>query len=363
MKNTKLLGAWDLSFGSCAIKRTWSMSLLLLSVLQLASSQWVIQKSGILSELRGLSAVNENVAWVSGSRNMYARTINGGETWEVHTLADTARLDFRDVEAFSADITYLLSIGEETKSRIFKTVDGGKNWKLQFMNRRAGAFFDALAFWDEQNGIAMSDVVDGKLLLIRTSDGGEHWNEIPQSQLPPALPGEGGFAASGTCIVIEGTRNVWIGASGGSRVYRSTDRGDSWSVAETPLMKDSPASGIFSIAFFDAQNGIIVGGNYQKEREAKENIALTNDGGNTWMLLADSSLGGFRSCVAYLPGSNGKYLIATGPAGTDYSVNGGKSWAPYDSLGFHVLGFSKNKLFGWAAGRGGRIAKFRARVD
>ena len=88
-------------------------------------SQWKLQQTVLKVEFRGLSAVNGKVAWASGSRNTYARTTNGGETWEVATLADKEVLDFRDVEAVDANTAYLLSIGTGTKSRIYKTTDPG----------------------------------------------------------------------------------------------------------------------------------------------------------------------------------------------------------------------------------------------
>ena len=92
--------------------------------------------------------------------------------------------------------------------------------------------------------------------------------------------------------------------------------------------------------------------------EARDNIAITEDGGRSWSLVANSMLGGFRSCVAYIPGAGGKSLLATGPSGTDYSLDGGMHWTKYDSQGFHVFAFGRAGQAAWAAGAGGRIAKF-----
>ncbi|MBZ5497337.1 MAG: glycosyl hydrolase [Acidobacteriia bacterium] len=333
---------------------------LVLAMSGIAFSQWKLQKTGLQSEFRGLDVVNEKVAWASGSRNTYARTTDGGETWEVATVPDKESLDFRDVAAFDADTTFLLSIGTGTKSRIYKTTDGGKIWTAQLINPHPKAFLDAFAFWDVRNGVAVSDPVDGRFLIMRTTDGGAHWTAIPEESIPPALSGEGVFAASGTTITISGKGNAWFatGGAAAARVFRSADKGLTWSVADTPIIAGQASSGIFSVAFKDARNGIIVGGDYRKVEEAKNNIARTTDGGRTWTLITDSRLGGFRSCVAYLPGTRGTALVAVGPSGTDYSEDGGGHWAKYDSEGFHVLAFAKSKAVGWAAGAGGRIAKF-----
>ena len=197
-------------------------------------------------------------------------------------------------------------------------------------------------------------------MILRTSDGGAHWTTIPAENMPPALEGEGVFAASGTTITVLGKDHAWFATGGAakSRVFRSTDQGLTWKVADTPMISGQPSYGIFSIAFKDERNGIIVGGDYRRVADAKDNIAVTADGGQSWTLVPNSGIGGFRSCVVYLPGSKGLKLIATGPAGTDYSLDGGNHWVPYDSQGFHVLSLARSKAAGWAAGAGGRIAKF-----
>jgi photosystem II stability/assembly factor-like uncharacterized protein len=334
--------------------------LLLFGLSGMAFSQGKLQQTDLKVEFRGLSAVDEKVAWASGSRNTYARTTNGGETWEMATVVDKEVLDFRDVEAFDADTAYLLSIGTGTKSRIYKTTDGGKNWKAQVVEPHPKAFLDAFAFWDARNGVAVGDPIDGHFMILRTTDGGGNWIQVPAENIPPALPGDGVFAASGTTIQVNGRSNAWF-ATGGSttaRVFRSTDQGRTWAASDTPIISTQASTGIFSIAFRDALNGIVVGGDYRKPEEAKDNIAKTSDGGRTWTLITDSGLGGFRSCITYLPGSKGKMLLATGPSGSDYSSDGGAHWLRYDAQGFHVFSFPKSSAIGWAAGAGGRIARF-----
>ena len=139
-----------------------------------ADAQWQKQTVDTKASLRGLSVVNENVVWASGTGGTFLRTVDGGKNWTIGKVPDADKLDFRDVEAFDANTAYLLSIGEGENSRIYKTTDGGETWKLQFKNSNPKAFFDALAFWDKDNGIAMSDPVDGKYLLLETKDG-ENW--------------------------------------------------------------------------------------------------------------------------------------------------------------------------------------------
>jgi photosystem II stability/assembly factor-like uncharacterized protein len=306
-----------------------------------------------------VSAVNDTVAWASGNKGTVARTVDGGAIWARVAVPGSESLDFRDIEAFSADIAYVLAIGPGDKSRIYKTEDGGKTWMLQFTNPDARAFYDAMAFWDAKTGIAVGDPVDGRFTIVRTADGGRTWARVPDASIPDALPGDGAFAASGTCLVVQGSRHAWFGTGGAARarVYRSSDQGLTWSVADTPIMAGNASSGIFSLAFSDPDHGIAVGGDYRLERESGDNLAVTSDGGRTWAFAGATRLRSFRSAVAYAPGSRGRRLIAVGPGGTDMSDDGGATWAPIGDEGFHALGISPAGGAAWAVGEQGRIAR------
>ncbi|MDQ3009420.1 MAG: YCF48-related protein [Acidobacteriota bacterium] len=319
-------------------------------------AQWVEQSSGVKARLRAISAVSDKVAWASGAGGTCLKTIDGGATWQLMKVPGADSLDFRDVDAFDANTAYLLSIGEGEKSRIYKTTDGGSTWHLQFTNRNPKAFFDAMAFWDAKRGVAFSDPVDGRLVIIRTEDGGKTWTEVPAAGIPAAMPNEGGFAASGTCITVQGRNNVWIATGGGvARVYRSTNGGKTWQVAATPIISGGQATGNFSIAFKDPTHGVIVGGDYTKEAEARDNAAITSDGGRTWT-LTKSLPGGFRSGVVYLKNGKMTAILVVGPKGTDYSLNDGTSWTSLGASGYHAVGFAG--AVAWAVGEGGRIGKY-----
>ena len=324
-----------------------------------AEAQWKQQSSGTSADFRGLSAASATVAWASGTKGTFTRTTDAGATWHAGTVAGAEALDFRDVDAFDAKTAYLLSIGKGDSSRIYKTTDGGQSWQLQFTSRDPDAFFDAMAFWDRDHGIAFSDPVGGRFLVITTDDGGANWNQIPAENIPAAIAGEGSFAASGTCIAVEGKNNVWFATGGmAARVFRSTDRGRTWAVARTPIISGIESAGIFSVAFRDGANGIIVGGDYKKPNEAKDSVAATTDGGRTWKLIARTYPAGYRSAVAYVPGARVPTLVAVGSSGSDYSADGGINWTSLDKENYNSVSFAATARAGWAAGPSGRIAKF-----
>ena len=327
--------------------------LILFLLTMLSTPQWEMQNSGVDVRLRGVSAVSERVAWASGAEAVL-RTTNGGQTWQKLTVT-TDELDFRDIDAIDAQTAYVLAVGNGAASRIYKTTDAGKTWTLQFKNEDQKAFLDAMSFWDANHGIAFGDSVDKQFYILITTDG-RTWSRVPTTSLPPAQENEGAFAASGTNIALFGKSYAWIGtgAAAKSRVLRTADGGRTWQVADTPLAS-GPSSGIFSIAFRDAKHGVIAGGDYKKEEEAVDNLAVTSDGGVTWTLV--KGLSGFRSVVAYVPGMKTPALIALGPSGGDYSLDDGRTWKPIDGPGFDTFSFARGKQLGWGAGAEGKIGK------
>ena len=327
-----------------------------------AWSQWTTQESGTKERFRGLSVVSPAVVWASGTNGTYARTTDAGKTWKSAAVPGAEGLDFRDVHAVDDKAAYLLSAGQGALSKVYKTVDAGKTWALQFTNPDASGFLDAIAFWDADHGLAIGDPVEGRFAVFATADGGKTWSRIPPEGMPPALPGEGAFAASGTCLVVEGKSNAWFGTGGAkpSRVFRSTDRGKTWSVGETPVRAGTPSAGIFSLAFRDAEHGVAAGGDYKQPEQAGVNVALTEDGGKTWRPSKGTPPSGFRSAVAYRPRTEGRGMIAVGQAGCDVSADGGETWQRVAGSGLHAVASAPGESACWAVGDGGSIQFLRA---
>ncbi len=281
-----------------------------------APAQWVEQTSPTKERLRGVSVVDARVVWASGNHGSVLLTTDGGSTWKLKSFAGVSDLDFRDVHGVNERVAYVLSIGAGEKSRIYKTTDGGTNWRLQLTLRDPRGFLDAIAFWDADHGIAMGDPIDGRFTILTTDDGGASWKPTSPNGMPLALVGEGAFAASGTCLVVEKKKNVWFGTGGAqvSRVFRSIDCGRTWTAHNTPIPAGNASSGIFSIAFRDPDHGVAVGGDYKKPDRAEKVIACTSDGGRTWMHPSGHGPRGFRSGAVYLPDSRQPLLVSVTPA-------------------------------------------------
>lgn len=325
-----------------------------------ARAQWVPAPSLGDVELRGLSAAAPAVVWASGTRGRYARSIDGGRTWQLDSVPGANTLDFRAVQALDARRAWVMSSGDADKAqaRIYRTTDAGAHWSLVYTTSQKGVFLDALAFWDAQHGIALSDPVDGHFFVLTTNDGGGTWTRIPPERLPATLPGEASFAASGSCLTVGGQNDVWIGTGGAStaRVFHSADRGRSWTVAETPIHAGNASSGVFAVAFRDGRHGVAVGGDYQLVRGGFPNVALTDDGGRTWRIAKGPLPAGYLSGAAYIPGTG--HVIAVGLAGTALSLDGGESWKMVDTIPYNSVRFAAADA-GYTVGPRGRVARWR----
>ena len=314
---------------------------------------WQPQSSNTDVQLRGISAVSDKVAWASGAKGTVLRTTDGGKKWLQMEIVGVDNLDFRDIQAFDQNTAYVLSIGPGDDSRIYKTADGGRIWQRQFTNRDPKAFYDCFAFWDSTHGIAISDSVDGKFPLIATSDG-INWNPVMVKKMPVALPNEGAFAASGTCIATFGKNDVWFATGGpAARVFHSADRGVNWTVAETPIIHGAATQGIFSLAFWSEKDGMAVGGDYKEPSKAGENAAITHDGGKSWKLTA-SFPHGYRSAVA-IASENPLHLMAVGTSGADESTDLGQKWNHLDDGNYNAVSYTNH--VGWAVGPAGHIVR------
>jgi photosystem II stability/assembly factor-like uncharacterized protein len=320
-----------------------------------AQAQWIKQSVNTDASFRGLSVVSDKVVWASGTGGTVIRTVDAGKNWNVIAVPGAEKLDFRDIEAFDANTAYILSIGNADASRIYKTVDGGNTWKPQFTNTNPKAFFDAIACWDSKNCIAMSDPVEGHYLMIATTDG-ETWKPIVSNQMPAAKDGEAAFAASGTCLYINPANGDVFLVSGGTdaRVFKSSDRGQSWTSAATPVVKGTAGSGIFSIAFRNELHGTIVGGNYEKPNDTANAVAFSRDGGKTW--YEGEGLSGYRSAVAYI---DDRTTIAVGTNGTDISYDRGGTWKRIGSEDLNAV-VAKGKKAVWAVGPKGGVYRLKS---
>src|SRR5574339_288452 len=124
--------------------------LLVFSATNIYSQRKALPKVEILNtdtktSLRGLSVVNNNVVWVSGSNGMVGKSSNAGKNWKWMTVKGFEKNDFRDIEAFDANTAIIMAIPDPENTKpayILKTTDGGESWKVVYENLTKGMFLD-----------------------------------------------------------------------------------------------------------------------------------------------------------------------------------------------------------------------------
>jgi photosystem II stability/assembly factor-like uncharacterized protein len=358
---------------------------------------WEMEKSGTTASLRGVHAVGGGVVWASGTNGTVLRTEDSGYMWQSCAMPpDAEKLDFRAVWAWDANTAIVMSSGPGDQSRIYKTTDGCSRWTLLYTNPDKDGFWDAMWFIDRDRGLVLGDPtladkgldpLGGPNFSLRyTLDGGTTWGNVfaPRNDHPgqnlQGFEEEAFFAASNSSIMSSDGR-LWLATSQG-RVLRRPIRDANfraagfegglanpaenppivwkdWQSSITPLKGSSKTAGIFSIAFRDAQHGLVAGGDYAKPRERDGTAAWSQDGGAHWA-LSSIPPNGYRSAVAWDP--DHKLWITVGPNGSDLSRDDGHTWQAIEyAAGDISKGGEWNALsLPWAVGPNGRIAKLNA---
>lgn len=323
------------------------------------------QTSGTSQLLIAVSPVNSRVVWASGAGGTFVVTTDGGAHWRSGVVPGAESLQFRDVQAVSDKVAYLMSIGNNpTDFRIYKTTDGGEHWNMEFQNQLKGAFYDCMAFWNPNRGIAVSDSVNGVFPDLRTTNG-KTWQPI-SANMPPALSGEGSFASSGTCVATLGDKDAWIatgastvGPSAKARILRTHDGGNTWQVQEAPFPSTS-TSGAFTIAFRDALHGMVGGGSNDPKDSSQAATAVTLDGGKSWKLTSKPPVTGTVFGLAYVGdlGTHDHAVVITANAGgAAWTPDEGRTWFSLNGVdGYWGVAFAGSRS-GWLVGTKGRILK------
>ncbi len=322
----------------------WIALILTVSVTYAQNIEILEQKQPI--SIRGLSVVNDEVAWVSGSKGYVGLTINGGKTWQWQQVKGFENSDFRDIEAFSGQNAVIMSSG--TPALIMTTTDGGKTWQVNYRNNDKAYFLDAMAFADDRHGYTMGDPIDGKFVLLETKDGGHTWNAMPNQ--PTALPNEAAFAASGTCI--DADKSTLKIVTGGSVSRLLTWNNKAWIYQPLPLLHGKDSQGAFSLAT-DGITNVFVGGDYQDNHRA-DSVACYSSG--AVLSSPDRRPGGFQSGVTWLGQA---MFLSTGPSGSNISTDGGASWKLINDESFNVCKRAKHGKLVLLAGDKGKIALFK----
>ncbi len=302
--------------------------------------------------IRALEILDKTSLAFAANNNTYGLYSSEADKWLISEQTyDSLNLEFRAIANNTEDF-FMLNVGNP--ALLFKTNNSG-SMDLVYKEEHENVFYDAMAFWNTEEGIAIGDATDNCLSIVITRDGGSSWNKISCDILPDTSNGSAAFAASNTNIAIQGSK-TWI-ATGGttSSVLYSPDKGETWEIFTTPIVQGKETTGMYSIDFYDENNGFAIGGDYTNPDDNSANKIRTTDGGKTWGLVGENQEPGYRSCVQYIPNRDGKELVAIGFKGIDYSKDNGTTWTRLSDEGFYAIRFLNDSI-AYASGQG-RISK------
>ena len=309
--------------------------------------------TGTKTSLRGLSVINENVLWVSGSNGKVGRSTNGGKNWKWITVPGFEKAEFRDIEAFGPNTAIVMASGDS--AYILKTVDGGDSWRGVYQNFTKGMFLDAMDFYSPQHGIVVGDPVNNRFFIAETKDNGDTWEQTNlQHQGAIADSGEAFYAASGTNIRLFPGGNFYLASGGKASRLITRDH-----VSPLPLVQNTPASGAYSIAVYKKTQKskrthiVIVGGDYTRDTISTQNCIFSVNDGKTWQKPKIPPYG-FKSSVEFITDEK---LIACGTSGVDLSYDAGRRWFNISHASYNVCRAGKFENVVYLAGNNGTIGK------
>lgn len=308
-----------------------------------AGNTWSCISDGYFGGSIGAIAVSEsdpNVIYVGeGEQTLRGNVSSGhgvwksqdaGETWEFIGLEGSEHISRIRIHPTNPDLVYVAAIGNlwkpnETRG-VYRSKNGGESWeKILYESDKAGAGDLILdpnnarilyaATWEmKRNGYRMdSGGPDSK--LYKSTDGGDTWTNISSYK---GLP-KGTWGIVGITVSPVDSNRVWaiIEAEDGG-VFRSDDAGKSWEkINENRALRQR--AWYYSRIYADTQS---------KDKVYVMNVSygVSTDGGKSFTLK--NAPHGDHHDLWIDPNNNNRMVIAD-DGGAQVSNDGGENWTTY----------------------------------
>ncbi len=280
--------------------------------------------SPLLNEKISIRAItlDQDKIWYSGTDSKIGFVSLKDSTQNKQVLVSDKKLQFRTI---AADKKSVFAINIESPAYFFKINKNDLSYTIVHTDSDNKAFYDAL-YYDDSDFYVFSDPEPNKKLKWGYFNNDK---EIKINYFTKTIilnEGEAAFAASNSNIASS-KDYVWLVTGGmSSKIYRYSKFTRIVKAIETPFVHGKASQGMYSIDFYNNNFGIAVGGDYTDQKANINNIATTNDGGETWQIQASGNNAGYMTCVKIRPKSKGKEMIAIGDQHISYSKDFGKTW-------------------------------------
>jgi photosystem II stability/assembly factor-like uncharacterized protein len=255
------------------------------------------------------------------------KSTDAGRTWTHIGLRDVGNIGGIRVHPSNPDIAFVAAIGNPFKPTnergLYRTADGGKTWQrvlyvsdstgavdVEFQPGNPNTLYASMWRAERKPWTIISGAREGG--VYKSTDGGSTWKKLTNG-LPNQLVGK-----SNVAVTAADPNVVWVlmEAKPGNGLYRSTDAGESFTLAsDYAQLITRPFYYTNITAHPKDANTVWVGA---------EGFHLTTDGGKTWRAMPTPH--GDNHDLWINP-ENPQLMVQSNDGGANVTLNGGRTWS------------------------------------
>ncbi|MHB1095611.1 MAG: WD40/YVTN/BNR-like repeat-containing protein [Gemmatimonadaceae bacterium] len=263
---------------------------------------------------------------VSVGDGVYKST-DAGRTWANIGLKDVGNIGSIRVHPSNPDIAFVAAIGNPFKPTnergLYRTADGGKTWQrvlyvsdstgavdVEFQPGNPNTLYASMWRAERKPWTIISGAREGG--VYKSTDGGSTWKKLTNG-LPNQLVGK-----SNVAVTAADPNVVWVlmEAKPGNGLYRSTDAGESFTLASSYAQLITRPFYYTNITAHPKDASTVWVG--------AEGFHLTTDGGKTWRAMPTPH--GDNHDLWINP-SNPQIMVQSNDGGATVTLNGGRTWS------------------------------------